>query len=241
MASIDKLGSLFDLPIERTDGLLTMGSGTGIVAKDVSYSLPDGREILNHVSLTIQSGQRVALTGHSGCGKSLLLDMLFGLREPASGLIAVNGIDPRDMRPDVLRRRIALARDVEVFEGTIAENVHLERPDISIGDVRAALELVGLLTQIQQHSRGLDTPLTSAGTPLTTSQLRRLMVARAIAGAPEIVLLDEILDCMSDEGSAEILQRIVAAERPWTIVLVTNREKLKSLMDRVIQIGANPD
>lgn len=240
MASIDKLGSLFDLPIERTDGLLTMGSGTGIVAKDVSYSLPDGREILNHVSLTIQSGQKVALTGHSGCGKSLLLDMLFGLREPASGLISVNGIDPRDMRPDVLRRRIALARDVEVFEGTIAENVHLERPDISIGDVRAALELAGLLTQIQQHSRGLETSLSSAGTPLTTSQLRRLMVARAIAGSPEIVLLDEILDCMSDDSSAEILQRIVEADRPWTIVLVTNREKLKSLMDRVIEIGANP-
>lgn len=241
MASIDKLGSLFDLPIERTDGLLTMGSGTGIIAKDVSYSLPDGREILNHVSLTIQSGQKVALSGHSGCGKSLLLDMLFGLREPVSGLITVNGIDPRDVRPDVLRRRIALARDVEVFEGTIAENVHLERPDISIGDVRAALELTGLLTQIQQHPQGLDTPLTSAGPPLTTSQLRRLMVARAIAGSPEIVLLDEILDCMSDESSAEILQRIVDADRPWTIVLVTNREKLKTMMDHVIQVsGVQP-
>lgn len=240
MASIDKLGVLLDLPIERTDGLLTMGSGTGIIARDVSYSLPDGREILNHVSLTIRSGQKVALTGHSGCGKSLLLDMLFGLREPASGLITVNGIDPRDTRPDVLRRRIALARDVEVFEGTIAENVHLERPDISIGDVRTALEVVGLLPQIQQYPRGLETALTSAGTPLTTSQLRRLMVARAIAGAPEIVLLDEILDSMSDASSTLILERIVAAERPWTIVLVTNREKLKSLMDNVIELTAGP-
>ena len=240
MASIDKLGSLFDLPIERTDGLLTTGSGSGIVVRNVSYSLPDGREILNNVSLTIQSGQKVAVTGTSGCGKSLLLDILFGLREPASGLVTVNGIDPRDVRPNVLRRRVALARDVEVFDGTIAENVHLERPDISIGDVRAALELVELLPLIQQHPQGLDTPLNSAGTPLTTSQLRRLMVARAIAGAPEIVLLDEILDSMSDSGAARILQRIVEAERPWTIVLVTNREKLKSLMDSVIELTANP-
>lgn len=145
MASIDKIGSLFDLPIERTDGLLTTGSGTGIVIKDVRYSLPDGREILNNVSLTIHAGQKVAISGTSGCGKRLLLDMLFGMREPASGLITVNGIDPRDVRPDVLRRHVALARDVEVFEGTIAENVHLERPDISIRDVRAALELVELL------------------------------------------------------------------------------------------------
>ena len=240
LASIDKLGVLFDLPIERTDGLLTMGSGTGIVVKDVSYSLPDGREILNNVSLTIQSGRKVAITGHSGCGKSLLLDMLFGLRVPASGLITVNGIDLRDVRPDVLRRCVALARDVEVFDGTIAENVHLERPDISIGDVRAALELVELLPWVQQHPQGLETPLNSAGIPLTTSQLRRLMVARAIAGAPEIVLLDEILDSMSDPGAVRILQRIVAAEKPWTIVLVTNREKLKSLMDTVIHLTPGP-
>ena len=66
------------------------------------------------------------------------------------------------------------------------------------------------------------------------------MVARAIAGAPEIVLLDEILDSMSDAGAARILQRIVTAEKPWTIVLVTNREKLKSFMDSVIELTASP-
>jgi putative ABC transport system ATP-binding protein len=236
MASVDKLGTLFDLPIERTDGLLTTGPTSGIVAKNVSYSLPDGREILNDVSLSIRSGQKVAISGISGGGKSLLLDMLFGLREPASGLITVDGIDPRDVRPDVLRRRVALARDIEVFEGTIAENVHLERPDISFSDVRTALEMVGLLPLVQQHPQGLDTKLTSSGTPLTTSQLRRLMVARAIVGAPEIVLLDEILDSMSDADSALVLQRIIDAELPWTIVLVTNRQQLKTMMDSVIEL-----
>jgi len=154
MASVDKLGALFDLPIERTDGMLTTGPASGIIAKNVSYSLPDGREILNSVSLSILPGQKVAISGASGCGKSLLLDMLFRQREPTSGLITVNGIDPRDVRPDVLRRRVALARDVEVFEGTIAENVHLERPDVKFSDVRTALEIVGLLTLIQQHPQG---------------------------------------------------------------------------------------
>ena len=237
MASIDKLGSLFDLPIERTDGLLTMSSGLGIAARDVCYSLPDGREVLKEVSLTVKSGQKVAISGPSGCGKSLLLDILFGLREPTSGVVTVNGIDPRDVRPDVLRRHVALARDIEIFEGTIAENVHLERPDISIGDVRAALEVVGLMPAIQQQPMGLDTRLTSSGNPMTTSQLRRIMVARAIAGAPEIVLLDEILDSMSDTSAALILQRIIDSKLPWTILLVSNREKLKSMMDTVIQVS----
>ena len=66
------------------------------------------------------------------------------------------------------------------------------------------------------------------------------MVARAIAGAPEIVLLDEILDNLSDTDAARIIQRIVATERPWTIVLVTNRERLKLLMDSVIEFTASP-
>ena len=113
----------------------------------------------------------------------------------------------------------------------------MERPDISIGDVRAALEIVGLLPLIQQHAKGLDTPLTASGGPLTKSQLRRLMVARAIAGAPEIVLLDEILDSMSDTSSAQMLQCIITKELPWTIVLVTNRQTLKMMMDDVIQVS----
>jgi ABC-type bacteriocin/lantibiotic exporter with double-glycine peptidase domain len=241
MASIDKLGTLLDLPIERTDGLLSspatgVGTSSGIVVRDVSYVLPDGREILHKLSLVISPGDRVALSGPSGCGKSLLLDMLFGLREPMSGSISVNGIDPRDLRPDVLRRRIAMARDVEVFDGTIAENVHLERPDISIGDVREAMEIVGLMPLIQRLPEGLETHLTPYGAPMTTGQLRRLMVARAIAGRPEIVLIDEVLDSMADEDAAEILGRIVTLDAGWTIVMVTNREQLKAMMNKQVLI-----
>ncbi len=237
MASVDKLGSLLDLPIERTDGLLSAPPGAGILVKDVSYSLPDGREALRNLSLVVSPGERIALSGTSGSGKSLLLDMLFGLREPASGSVNVNGIDPRDLRPDVLRRRVALARDVEIFDGTISENIHLERPDISIGDVRAALEVVGLLPLIQKLSHGLDTVLHASGAPLTSSQQRRLMLARAIAGRPELLLVDELLDSMADEEAERILHRLVAPDKGWTIILVTNRISLKSIMGSVVSLG----
>lgn len=189
------------------------------------------------MSLKIRQGQRVALWGESGSGKSLFLDILFGLREPTGGMVSVNGIDPRDLRPDVLRRKVALARDVEVFDGTIAENVHLERPDISIADVRNALELVGLLGLIQKLPEGLETALTASGSPLTTSQLRRMMVARAIAGHPEIVLIDEVLDSLSDHDAAQILSNILSNKFSWTVVLVTNREQLKQMMDFAVELA----
>jgi len=241
MASIDKLGSLLDLPIERTDGLLVSRAATGpssksIVVTDVCYGLSDGREVLHNVSLEIGLGNHVAICGESGKGKSLLLDMLFGLREPTSGTISINGIDPRDIRPDVLRRRVALARDVEVFDGTIAENVHLERPDISIGDVRIAMEAVGLMPVLQRLSDGLETHMTSSGAPLTTSQLRRLMVARAITGNPEIVLIDELLDTLPDKEAEKILKQILEDNHPWTLILVTNRDGLKSMIGNVIEL-----
>ena len=130
-----------------------------------------------------------------------------------------------------------MARDVEVFDGSIAENVHLERPDISIGDVREAMEIVGLMPLIQRLPEGLDTHVTPYGAPMTTSQLRRLMVARAIAGRPEIVLIDEVLDSLADEDAAQILGRIVALDTAWTIVLVTNRTQLKAMMNKQVQIG----
>jgi ABC-type bacteriocin/lantibiotic exporter with double-glycine peptidase domain len=236
MASIDKLGTLLDLPIERTDGLLASGSTKGIVVENLCYSLPDGREVLQNVSFTIRSGQRIALSGVSGSGKSLLLDILFGLREPLSGVVSVNAVAPQDFRPDVLRRYVALARDVESFEGTIAENVHLERPDISVGDVRTALEVLEIQALVQALPQGMETRLTSCGTPLTTSQLQRLMVARAIVGRPEIVLIDEVLDRMADEEGERILKQIMSACPSSIIILVTGRERLKVMMDAVIEL-----
>lgn len=244
MASIDKLGALLDLPIERTDGLLAAPDSPSkedafISVRNVCYGLPDGREVLHNFSLDIPRGQKVALCGESGSGKSLLLDMLFGLRDPIAGSISLQGIDPRDLRPDVLRRRVAMVRDIETFDGTIAQNVHLERPDISIAEVRTAMEIVGLMPLIQRLPKGLDTHLTSNGAPLTTSQLRRLMVARAIAGRPDIVLIDEVLDALADSEAEKILRKIVADDQSSTVLVVTNRASLQSIMNTVVSLTSN--
>jgi putative ABC transport system ATP-binding protein len=241
MASIDKLGVLLDLPTERTDGLLTLPEASsseysGIVVDQVCYHLADGREMLHNVTLKIAPGQHIVLTGESGAGKSLLLDLLFGLREPSSGSVRLNGVDPRDVRPDVLRRQVALARDIEIFDGTILENIHLERPDMSMNDVRTAAEIVGLMSVIQRLPNGLETPLNATGAPLTCAQLRRLMLARTLAANPNILLIDELLDTMSDEEAERILESVLKADAERSIVLVTNRENLKAMMKNVVML-----
>ena len=243
MASLDKLGVLLDLPIERQDGLIAMSTASGacVDVRDVTCLLPDGRELLQDATLHVRAGEHVALCGHSGSGKSLLLDVLYGLRKPAGGTVTIDDITPADMRPDLLRRRVALTRDIEIFDASVAENVHLERPEISVADVQEALRIVGLLDLVRRRlPEGLETGLTASGMPLTFSQQRRLMLARLIAGRPALLLIDELLDTFPDEESAAILRNLCDKKHGWTIVLVTGRAHLQAMMDRTVSMqGSN--
>ncbi|MEO8166384.1 MAG: ABC transporter ATP-binding protein, partial [Betaproteobacteria bacterium] len=237
MAAMDKLGALFDLPIEEQEGVLHQfpARPASLIVHDVDYSFSDGVSGLEPVSFEIFSSERIALTGS---GKSVMFDLLFGLRIPAHGHLSIDGIDIRDLRPDFLRRQVALARGIEVFHGSVAENVHLARPEITALAVRNALELVGLLAAVSQLSNGIATELTSAGSPLTETQLRRLMLARAVAGRPGLLLVDGILDAFPDEEAEELLRMLCDPQRPWTLVIVTSRMSLGGYCTRVIELGA---
>lgn len=237
MAAVDKLGVLFDLPIEEQEGVLhQFPSGpASLMVHDVDYSFSNGIAGLRPVILDIAGGERVALCGS---GKSVLLDLVFGIRDPEHGHVSVDGIDIRDLRPDFLRRRVALVRGIEVFHGSIAENVHLARPEITSNAARDALELVGLLSSVSQLPDGIATMLTSAGAPLTETQLRRLMLARAVAGRPGLLLVDGILDAFPDEEAEELLQMLCDARQRWTLLIVTSRTSFQEYCARTIDLGA---
>lgn len=234
LAAVDKLGVLFDLPMEHQDGLLSMphDQPAEVVVRGVSYELPSGGRVEN-LSLRVESGERLMLTGKSGVGKSRLLDLLYGWRTASLGHVAINGIDPRDLRPDALRRYVALVRDVEIFDGSIAENVHLERPEISVNDVREALHQVGLLEDVLRLPEGLSTPLVQSGFPLTTNQARKLMLARAIAGAPTLLLVDGLVDALPDDELQQLSDVLIDPQQPWTLIQVTGRRDITKFATRV--------
>lgn len=239
LAAVDKLGILFDLPVERQDGLLSGldDRPAEVSLRDVAYSYPDGRPVFEALTLTVTRGERVALQGPSGSGKSVLLDLLFGLRAPLAGRIAINRADPRELRPDILRRSVALVRDIEVFEGTLAENVHLERPEISTNAVRDALADAGLLEDVLALPQGLETELNSTGYPLSPNQMRKLMLARGIVARPTLLLIDGLLDALPDDEATGIMQRLVDRSQPWTLLLTTGRGSLAGLADRQVRLS----
>ncbi|MCA9075629.1 MAG: ATP-binding cassette domain-containing protein [Planctomycetaceae bacterium] len=238
MAAVDKLGVLFDLPMERQDGLLTLpGSGpVHVTLNHVCYNSVSGQSVLDNVQLEIPTGDRVVLTGPSGSGKSHLLDLLYGSRMPSDGHVTIEGIAPRDLRPDALRRNVALVRDVEIFKGTVLENVHLERPNVSTHDVRAALHKIGLLDAILHLPDGLETILVDRGYPLTANQTRKLMLARAIVSRPRLLLIDGMLDALPDDEVQSLMTLLTDQEQPWTLVLISGRDSINSYDLRRVDI-----
>lgn len=189
------------------------------------------------LNFVIPSGSRVAITGPSGVGKSLLLEQLFGLRGSNGGYLLLDGLDPREIRPDILRKHVAMVRDPEVIPGTVLENVHLQRHDATPEAIHDALELVGLLEEIRHLPNGLQTVLTSQGFPLTESQIGRLVLARAIAGRPRLLLIDTLLDGLSDQDVDRLLRRLSADDQPWTLIVATGDQRVISGCQHVLDLS----
>lgn len=228
LASVDKLGTLIDIPGERQDGLLGTGNSAPAVLElnSVSYSWPGKPATLDAISATVDAGTSLAIVGPSASGKSTLIDLIFGLRTPTAGHLLLDGVDPRDLRPDVLRSRVALVRGIEPFHATIEENIHLHRDEISAANVRDAMEQTGLFDWIQNLADGAETVLSSAGAPLTENQCRLLGLARAIVGRPGLLLIDGVLDGLSDDEADRILDYLLDPARPWSLIVATGRETI---------------
>ncbi len=233
IAAVDKLGQLLDLDLERDDGeAMPPRSGPSAVrAQRLRFGYA-GRELFADAALTIEAGERVALAGPSGGGKSALVDLLFGLRQPTGGHVSVDSLDLREVEPESLRERVALVRRAELVDGTIVDNVRLGR-DIPIRAVWTAIEAVGLRDELALLPDGLRTVVGPSGAPLSTSQAMRLTLARAIVSPPGLLILDEALDVVHGAARARVLDTLLDPGAPWTLLVVTDDERIFERCDVV--------
>ncbi len=240
VAAIDKLGVLVDLPLERAGGEATLAAdGPAAVtlrAVQVCYSDSDVCA-LDVAALDIGQGERIGVTGPIGSGKSTLADVLFGLRTPNRGTMLIDGVDARDIPLADLRHRVSLVRGIEVFPGSVVDNVRLGREDLSLDDVVEALQRVGLHDELLTLPEGLSTRLHPSGRPLSSRQAWRLMVARAIAGQPRLLVIDGVLDRIDySEEREHLLQRLFRDDAPWTLVCITDEPDLLARCSRVVTL-----
>jgi ABC-type bacteriocin/lantibiotic exporter with double-glycine peptidase domain len=239
LAAVDKLGHLIDLPLERdgTEGPAPGPGGARVAVRGVWFTYPGARApALAGAVLDVAPGERVAVAGPEGVGKSTLADLLFALRVPDRGWIELDGTDLRALHREALREQVALVKGVEVIEGTVLENVRVGRPGVTPADVRDALTQVGLLDTVLALPDGLDTELWTGGAPLSQGQTNRLMIARAIAGRPRLLVLDESLDRLSPEVGESVLGALLGPGARWTLIVVTDSEQVAKRCDRIVQL-----
>ena len=240
LAAVDKLGYLVDLPVERETGetpVTTDSAGLAVDLRKVTFAYDPTRPVLDNLSCRIPSGARVGVVGAAGHGASTLLDILAGLRQPREGTTLLDGLDLRQWRLEAVRREVALVRGHELVGGTITENIRLGRPDVTLQDIQAALQRVGLLDTLLHLPAGLDTRLNPGGAPLSSSHRSLLMIARAIVGRPRLLLVDETLEGMDVEFLPAMQSLLFDGKRSWTTILVTRDPDLLAQCDSVIHLG----
>jgi putative ABC transport system ATP-binding protein len=229
LAGLDKLGNVVDLPLEREGGEahITGGDPLKIHFRQMRY------KNLSIGDFQVASGERLGLMGHNGSGKSTLADLLYGLREPESGVVTINNVDMRDLPLAELRSHVSLVRDVEIFPGTLLDNLRMGQP-LSHDEARQLLERVGLLDEVQLLPNGMNTELHPSGRPLSRVQASRLMIARAIASRPRLLILDDALDQIDRiQEREEVCKVLFDPAAPWTLICVTERPDLLSRCNRL--------
>lgn len=239
MAAVDKLGHLFDMPIEDQDGVDLPWRSTGMtVALDEVATEPSllGSLGVRHASLTVKAGERIALArGHVGL-RSDLLSCIGGTQNPAYGHVELDGHDVRRLRPASVYTQTSLVREVEVFAGTIAENIHVGRAGVSEEDIRLALAATGLLEDVLDLPQGLATHVETEGRLFCRDQLARLMLARAVAARPRLLLVDGIFDSLPDERLRSVLRGVVEAAPNCTWIVSTGRRSVAEFFERQFEI-----
>ncbi|MBN8964381.1 MAG: ATP-binding cassette domain-containing protein, partial [Rhizobiales bacterium] len=239
--SIDRLWTLAQAPHEAIScsPLPARKGGARLDIDGLEFSYPDQETpVLSGVSCTFDPGERVALVGPSGIGKSTLASLIFAARTPNRGNIRLDSI-PLDQIPlDELRQRIVVVpHEIDVFTGTVTDNICLDPAWTDAGAVKAAVVVAGIESDIRALPQGYETMLGQGGVDLSAGQKQRLGIARAVLRRPDILVLDESTSALDAETERRVLDALLDALPQTTIVAITHRPSVMARMDRSIEIG----
>jgi ATP-binding cassette subfamily C protein LapB len=183
----------------------------------------------------IKAGERVGLIGRIGSGKTTIEKLVLGLYEPEQGAVLVDGADLRQVDPADLRRNIGcVLQDVFLFQGTIRDNIALGAPFADDQAVLRAARIAGVEDFVTRHPMGFDLPVGERGENLSGGQRQAVAVARALLLDPPILVLDEPTSAMDNGAESRFKQRLAQVLDQRTLLLVTHRASLLSLVGRLI-------
>lgn len=240
-AALNALNHIMSLPLERPEeqDFVHRPELQGAVEfKNVQFQYPtQPLKTLQNISFKIQAGERVGIIGRVASGKSSLAKLLLNLYQVGEGSVLLDGIDSRQLDPADLRRNIGyVPQDSVLFYGTVKENIVMGAPYLDDAALVQAAHLAGVDEFVNQHPLGFDLPIGERGEGLSGGQRQAIALARALLHNPPILLMDEPSNAMDNSSEEQFKTRLLPYLEGKTLLLITHRTSLLSLVDRLIVV-----
>ena len=241
-AGLRKVLNLLDTPIEvgdPVDGVALPDRPLDLRFQDVRFRYPTGNDVLKDISVSIATGERVAVVGETGSGKTTFAKLATRLLDPAEGSISIADVPLNEVRFDSLRSRVAyVPQEGFLFEGTISDNVRYGKPDASDDAVRAAIADLGLLDWVDALSDGIGTRVGERGSNLSAGERQLVAIVRAWIANPDLLVLDEATSAVDPAIEVQIRRAIERLTTGRTSITVAHRLSTAEASDTVLVFDA---
>ncbi len=234
LTSLEKIGNVTDLPLDKATEheRIPQENGLSIQLKALNYS-SENQELLRNLSLDIAAGEKICISGITGAGKSLLLQMLSGILNEYRGKLSYNHIPHEMLHRENLFTLIGdnLSKE-DIFKGSLAENISLGKEWISNSNIEELCELLDLNAFVRSLPQGIYTQLLPEGKNIPKGIQLKIILARSLAGNPKMVLLEDNFNLLPAPELEEFVN--YATSQPWTLVAATRKASIAAKFDRCI-------
>lgn len=239
LTGLEKMGQVTDIEMERQEGITEIckdeEKGMKVELEQVRFTYPGGdHEIITDLDLHVTPGESVVICGPNGSGKSTLLQVLAALYDVTRGQVIYNGLPKGNLDLIALRSSIGdcLAHE-QLFDGTILENIAMGRERATFDNVKWAVHSLGLDGFINGLPNGYETVIDPQGKKLPQSTIQKLLLVRAVADRPKLLLLEDALEHLDDEDRKQAVDFLLEKGQGWTLVAVSADNYLRAKADRV--------
>jgi ATP-binding cassette subfamily B protein len=239
-AGLERIFQIMDIPedvnnAEPTNDLKPVPEEGEVEFKNVTFGYSKERPVLKNISFRANPGERIAILGATGSGKTSLVYLIPRFYDPDSGNILIDGRDIRSCGLSNLRRKIGLVlQDVFIFTGTLKDNIVFSKPDASMEEIESAAKMARIHDFINSLPEGYDTLVGERGITLSGGQRQRITIARALLAKPKILILDDALSFVDAKTENEIQQAIEDAMKGKTSFIIAQRLSTIKNADRIM-------
>lgn len=237
LVQTEQMFALLDKP-DPSEGSLTGNLDTAngsVTLANVQFDYGPDKPALNNISADIQPGERVAIVGRSGAGKTTLIDLVQGFYAPTSGQIKIGDVDINTVPYGNLRQHIALiSQEVFLFDGTIRENIRDGNPAATDAQIEDAAKRAQVMQFAASLPKGLDTPIGANGSALSGGQKQRIGIARALVKQAKLYIFDEATSALDGQNERAIMASTLGQDKNVTTLFITHRPSTLEWVDRIM-------